>query len=54
MEIEVSKEIDNFVATYKELEGKKTLTLGWHDRETAQRVIEEAQAAGSTTGMVHG
>jgi len=39
------KEIENFFATYKELEGKETITLGWYDAEVARCTIEEARAA---------
>ena len=39
------REIENFFATYKALEGKPTATLGWHDATTALHVIAEAQGA---------
>jgi len=37
------KEIQHFFAVYKELEEKKTGVEGWEDRESALRVIAEAQ-----------
>lgn len=42
-------EIENFFAIYKELEGKQTITLGWHDEGTAVCTIEEARAAAKDT-----
>jgi inorganic pyrophosphatase len=39
------KEIENFFATYKELEGKQTMTLGWSDRLVAESTIDEARSA---------
>ncbi|MFW6205751.1 MAG: inorganic diphosphatase [Gemmatimonadota bacterium] len=36
------REIDHFFAVYKELEGKETVTGGWHGREDALRVVEES------------
>ena len=41
------KEIENFFATYKTLEGKHTITLGWNNVEVALRTIEEARRAAS-------
>lgn len=38
------KEIEHFFAIYKELEKKKTGVEGWEDRETALKIIKEAQA----------
>lgn len=45
------REIENFFATYKELEGKKTITLGWYDVKTANEIIVTsiAAAAGAHT-----
>lgn len=43
------KEIENFFATYKALEGKTSVTLGWYDAETAHCIIAEAQAAAEST-----
>lgn len=37
------KEIEHFFAIYKDLEGKKTIIDGWHDREEALRIIERAR-----------
>lgn len=37
------KEIEHFFAVYKDLEMKTTRSEGWADRETAVRVILEAQ-----------
>jgi inorganic pyrophosphatase len=39
------KEIENFFSIYKQLEGKTTLTLGWHDTETAECAVAEARAS---------
>jgi inorganic pyrophosphatase len=36
------REIDHFFAVYKELEGKETVTGGWHDRADAVEVVESA------------
>lgn len=41
----VLREIEHFFATYKELEGKKTEVLGWHDAEVAAQVVSRARAA---------
>jgi inorganic pyrophosphatase len=41
------KEIENFFATYKTLEGKHTITLGWHGVDVAVRTIAEARQAAS-------
>jgi len=38
------KEIEHFFKTYKELEEKKTGVEGWEDRDSALKVIAEAQA----------
>jgi len=38
------REIDHFFAVYKELEGKETVTGGWHGLEDAVAVIEESIA----------
>src|SRR5205823_11452363 len=37
------KEIETFFATYKSLESDDTEVGGWHDEETAWRVIDEAR-----------
>lgn len=37
------REIENFFATYKILEGKETATLGWGEVDEALRVIAEAR-----------
>jgi inorganic pyrophosphatase len=37
------KEIEHFFAIYKELEEKKTGVEGWEDRESAVKIIREAQ-----------
>jgi inorganic pyrophosphatase len=37
------REIENFFATYKDLQGLQTELDGWDDREAAWRVIEEAR-----------
>jgi inorganic pyrophosphatase len=39
------KEIENFFATYKALEGKTTVTLGWGNAAVAEHVIDEARRA---------
>jgi inorganic pyrophosphatase len=39
------KEIENFFATYKALEGKATITLGWADAGVAEQTIAEARQA---------
>jgi inorganic pyrophosphatase len=39
------KEIENFFATYKALEGKTTITLGWADVDVAEHTIAEARHA---------
>ncbi len=39
----VLKEITHFFSIYKDLEGKRTHPLGWHDCEFARRVIVEAE-----------
>ncbi len=36
------KVITHFFSIYKDLEGKRTQALGWHDAESARRVIMEA------------
>lgn len=36
------REIDHFFAVYKELEGKETVTGGWHGHEETVEVIEAA------------
>ncbi|NIP81863.1 MAG: inorganic pyrophosphatase [Gemmatimonadetes bacterium] len=36
------REIDHFFAVYKELEGKETVTGGWHGRDDSIAVIEAA------------
>ena len=38
------REIETFFATYKQLEGKTTEVLGWHDAEEACAVIEQCRA----------
>ncbi len=38
------KEIENFFAIYKTLEGKQTVTLGWHGAQVAIGIIEECRA----------
>ncbi len=40
------KELEHFFAVYKDLEEKKTATLGWEDAPSALDVIERALAAG--------
>ncbi|MCX6024333.1 MAG: inorganic diphosphatase, partial [Chloroflexi bacterium] len=40
------KEIENFFATYKTLQGLGTDIAGWRDRAEAWRIIEEALRAG--------
>jgi inorganic pyrophosphatase len=37
------KEIENFFATYKALEGKTTITLGWGDASVAEHIIAETR-----------
>jgi inorganic pyrophosphatase len=37
------KEIEHFFKVYKELEKKKTGVEGWEDRESAMKIIKEAQ-----------
>jgi inorganic pyrophosphatase len=37
------KEIEHFFTVYKDLEKKKTGVEGWQDRDSAIRIIEEAQ-----------
>jgi inorganic pyrophosphatase len=39
------KEIDNFFSIYKELEGKHTITLGWHGAEVAKSIVLECRNA---------
>ncbi len=41
----VLAEIDHFFAVYKDLEAKKTATLGWRGVEEAEAVIAAARAA---------
>jgi inorganic pyrophosphatase len=36
------REIEHFFAIYKELEGSRTVSLGWRGRETAYSVVEDA------------
>jgi inorganic pyrophosphatase len=39
----VLREIEHFFSIYKELEGKQTETVAWHDAAQARRVILEAR-----------
>ena len=39
----VLREIDHFFAIYKNLEGKRTETIGWHNAHHARQVIEESR-----------
>lgn len=41
------KELEHFFAVYKDLEEKKTATLGWEDAPAARRVIDRAVNAAS-------
>jgi len=40
----ILREIEHFFSIYKDLEGKRTKTVAWHDEEEARRVILESQA----------
>jgi inorganic pyrophosphatase len=39
------RELEHFFAIYKDLEDKKTATLGWRDVDEAVATIERARAA---------
>ncbi|MGH7477506.1 MAG: inorganic diphosphatase [Longimicrobiales bacterium] len=36
------REVEHFFAVYKELEGARTVSLGWNDRERADAIIQAA------------
>lgn len=40
------RELEHFFSVYKDLEEKKTATMGWSDAATAAAVIDDAIAAG--------
>jgi inorganic pyrophosphatase len=44
------KELEHFFAVYKELEDKKTATLGWRSASEAFETIERAKAAAIERG----
>lgn len=46
------KEIEHFFSIYKDLEKKKTAVEGWQDRDSAIRIIEEAQRRYLANGAV--
>lgn len=46
------KEIEHFFSIYKDLEKKKTAVEGWQDRDSAIRIIEEAQRRYLANGTV--
>lgn len=46
------KEIEHFFTVYKDLEKKKTAVEGWQDRDSAIRIIEEAQRRYLANGTV--
>lgn len=39
----ILREVEHFFSIYKDLEGKRTKTVAWHDAETARRVIVESR-----------
>jgi inorganic pyrophosphatase len=39
----VIREIEHFFSIYKDLEGKRTKTVGWHDAAAAHKVIVESR-----------
>jgi inorganic pyrophosphatase len=39
------REITHFFSIYKDLEGKRVETKGWHDASVARRLIIESQKA---------
>lgn len=39
----ILREIEHFFSIYKDLEGKRTKTIAWHDRQEARRVILESR-----------
>jgi inorganic pyrophosphatase len=38
----VLREVEHFFSIYKDLEGKRTNLLGWKDRDTAHRIIQQS------------
>jgi len=46
------KEIEHFFSVYKDLEKKKTAVEGWQDRDSAIRIIKEAQRRYLANGTV--
>ena len=41
----VLREIEHFFRTYKDLEGKESITMGWKSADEAARIFAKAQAA---------
>jgi inorganic pyrophosphatase len=39
----ILREVEHFFSIYKDLEGKRTKTIGWHDGKEARRVILESR-----------
>lgn len=39
----ILREIEHFFSIYKDLEGKRTKTIAWHDHQEARRVILESR-----------
>jgi len=46
----IIREMEHFFTVYKDLEWKKTASLGWRDLGEALRVVEAAQASHRAAG----